>query len=87
MEDGSRLCFERAGVHLLKLLISLIQSDLVDVIRDGKFFNALLKLGDFGFGRRDDVIDSVDVGGLSFASDEINIDVIWDGNVALGDRL
>lgn len=87
VQDAARLGLERAGVHLLELFVRRIERHLVDVVCDGELFDALLELSDFGFGGRDDVVDGVDVRGLSFAADEVDIYVVRDRDIALGDGL
>ena len=81
---------ERARIHLLELLVQVVELDLgAGVVTDshGDLLDALLEASDLCLGTGDNEVDSVDVGGLRLAGDEVDIDVVGDLNVALGDGL
>ena len=81
---------ERARIHLLELLVQVVELNLgARVVTDshGDLLDALLEPSDLCFGTGDNEVDSVDVGGLRLAGDEVDIDVVGDLDVALGDGL
>ena len=65
----------------------MVELDFVDIVGDGEVLDALLELCDLFLGGRDDVIDGVDVRGLRLAPDEVDVDVLGDVDVAVGERL
>lgn len=85
MEDRARLDFECGRIELLQLLIRCFKSQIIDFVGYGELLDASFELSNFLFCRGNDVIEGVDVRGLGFATDEIDIDMWWDGNVLLGD--
>lgn len=87
MQNTSRLCIKRVRVQLLQLLIRRVQRHLVHVVRHRQVLDAFFEFCDFFFGRGNDEVDGVDVGGLSFAADEVDVDVFGNFNIPLGDRL
>jgi hypothetical protein len=86
VQDAACFGLECAGIELLELLIGSFERELVNVICDGKFFDPGFEFGDFCFGRGNDEVKSVDVGGLCLAADMIYVDVWWNFNVPFCDR-
>ncbi len=87
MQNTSCLGLERAGVHLLQLLVRGVECALINVIRHGEFFDAALEPRDFLFRRGDDEVDGVDVGWFGLTAHDVDVNVLWDLYVALGDGL
>jgi hypothetical protein len=87
VENSSGLGLEHSGVHLLNLLVDGLEGKLVNVVGDRKVLGELLKSLNLGLGRGDDVVESVDIGGLDGSSDEVDIDVLGDLDVSLGNGL
>ena len=86
VEDASCLGLEGAWVELFELLVSGLESELIDVICNGELFDPGFEFGYLGFGRGDDEIEGVHCGRLGFAADEIDVNVGWDFNISLCDR-
>lgn len=87
VQDRAGLGLEHGRVHLLDLLVDGLERELVDVVGDREILGKLLEALNLGLGRGDDVVEGVDVGRLNGAADEVDVDVIGDLDVALGDRL
>lgn len=87
VKKGAGLRFEGSRVHVLKLLVRRLEGQVVDVVSHGELLDTSLELRDLGFRGSNDEVDSVDVRGLCFARDEVDIDMVWDLDVAVGDRL
>lgn len=87
MKNTTSLGFEGIGVQLLQLLVCGIKRELVYIVCHGEILNPFLELGNFVSGRSNDVIDSVDIRGLCFTTDEVDVDMFGDFNIPLSDRL
>ena len=87
VEDRTGLGLEHRGVHLLNLLVDGLERELVDVVGDREVLSELLEPLNLGLGRGDNVVEGVDVRGLDGTADEVDVDVVGDLNVTLGDRL
>ena len=75
---------ERARIHLLELLVESLERELIHIVRNGELLDARLEASDLLLGGLDDVIDGIDLRGLRFTTDEINVDMFGDLNVTLG---
>jgi hypothetical protein len=87
VKDAARFGLKCAGVHFLKFLISSLESQVVDLVRDWKFFYPLFEPRNFCLGRGDDEIKGIDIWRLGLSADDIDIDVGWKCNVLFGQRL
>jgi hypothetical protein len=87
VEDRAGLGLEHRRVHLLNLLVDGLERELVDVVGDREVLGELLEPLDLGLGRGDNVVERVDVRRLDGTADEVDVDVVGDLNVPLGDRL
>lgn len=60
MEDTPGFSFESAGIKLLELFVSCVESSFVNVVGHRKFFNSSLEFGDFFPCRSDNEIYGID---------------------------
>lgn len=87
VEDRTGLCLEHGGVHLLNLLINGLERELVDVVGNREILGELLKPLNLSLGRSNNVVKSVNVRGLDGTANEVDVDVVGNLDVTLGDRL
>lgn len=87
VKNTTSLGFEGIRVQFLQLLICGVKRELIYIVCHGEILNPFLKLGDLFSGRSNDVIDSVDVRGLCFTTDEVNVDMFGDFDIPFCNRL
>ena len=73
VQNAARFRFESARVQFFELLVFLFDKLVVDVVGHAEVFDLLLESGNFFSGGCNDEVESVDICGVRFTTDEVNL--------------